>query len=166
MQEGDVIIEVDGKGVGDLHDLILSVGSLPAGTKLRTKVLRGDVEREIVLPLGKYPMREDPIVTNKRPDWNGLRVDYISTMIEAPAGIFGPEDRRTPPYGVVIREVVPQSVAANKGIQPRQVLLEINGQKVFDPNDFDRLVNSLDGPARLKFEGGAEHVFERGPAKK
>ncbi len=164
LQEGDVIIEVDGKPVGDLHDLILSVGSLPAGAKLRTKVLRGDVEKEFILPLGKYPLREDPIVTNKRPDWNGMRVDYISTMIETRR--FPLEERRSPPYGVVIREVVPQSLAATKGIQPRQVLLEVNGQKVFDPDDFDRLVSSLDGPVRLKFEGGTEHVFERGPAKK
>jgi S1-C subfamily serine protease len=166
LQDGDIVIEVDGKPVSDLHDLILSVGSLPAGTKLRTKVLRGDVEKEIILPLGKYPLREDPIVTNKRPDWNGLRVDYVSTMIDARGGGFPMEDRRPPPYGVVVREVVQQSLAATKGIQPRQVLLEVNGQKVFDPDDFDRLVKSVDGPVRLKFEGGAEHIFERGPAKK
>ncbi len=108
----------------------------------------------------------DPIVTNKRPDWNGLRVDYVSTMIDARGGGFPMEDRRPPPYGVVVREVVQQSLAATKGIQPRQVLLEVNGQKVFDPDDFDRLVKSVDGPVRLKFEGGAEHIFERGPAKK
>ncbi|MBY0587424.1 PDZ domain-containing protein, partial [bacterium] len=163
---GDVVVEVDGKPVGDLHDLILAVGSLPAGTKLRTKVLRGNAQKEIILPLGKYPLKEDPIVTNKRPDWNGIRVDYISTMIDAIGGRFALEENATPPYGVVVREVISQSVAAQKGIQPRQVILEINGQKIFDPDDFDRMLSSLEGPVRLKFEGGAEHVFERGPVKK
>jgi S1-C subfamily serine protease len=166
LQEGDIVLEVDGRPVGDLHDLILAVGSLPAGSKLRTKVLRGEVEKELTLPLGKYPLREEPIVTNKRPDWNGIRIDYISTMIDALPGRFALEERRLPPYGVVVREVVPQSAAAEKGIQPRQVILDVNGQKVFEPEDFDRFVNSLDGPVRLKFDGGAEHVFERGPVKK
>jgi S1-C subfamily serine protease len=163
---GDVVVEVDGKPVGDLHDLILAVGSLPAGTKLRTKVLRGNAEKEIILPLGKYPLKEDPIVTNKRPDWNGIRVDYISTMIDAVGGRFALEESATPPYGVVVREVIPQSPAAEKGIQPRQVIIEVNGQKIFDPDEFDRTLSSLEGPVRLKFEGGAEHVFERGPVKK
>ena len=163
---GDVIQEVNGHPIKDVHDLIFTVGSLPAGTKLRTKVVRKGVEQELTLMLGKFPLREEPIVTNKRPLFQGLRVDHLSTLVDSRNVGFGDEDGGLPPYGVTVREVVPGSPAAEKGIQPKQVILSVNGEKVLDPDQFDQLVAGATGPVRLTFTGDVEQVFGSGEEKK
>jgi S1-C subfamily serine protease len=162
---GDIVTEVNGRTIRDLHDLILVVGSLPVGTKLRTKVLRGESEKDLVLTLAKYPPRDEPIVTNKRPAWNGIRVDHLSTRIDASGFQFG-DDQRLPMEGVVVREVLAGSPAYEKGVQVRQIVTQVNGKTVADPDQFDKMVAEESGPVRLTFEGGSEQVFGAGDEKK
>ncbi|MBX9656497.1 PDZ domain-containing protein [bacterium] len=163
---GDVISSVNDHPIKDVHDLIFTVGSLPAGTKLRTKVVRKGAEQELTLTLGKFPLREEPIVTNKRPLFNGLRVDHLSTLVDKGNVGWGDENGGLPPYGVAVREVIPGSPAAEKGIQPKQIILAVNGEKILDPDQFDQLVAAATGPIKLTFTGDVEQVFGSGDEKK
>lgn len=159
LEPHDMIVEVNGQRVRNQHDLVLLVGSLPAGSKLHTKVIRGGAVKELVIPLGKYPVYEEPIVTNKRPEWNGIRVDYLSVLVRAEGNPWG-EERRYPDCGVVVREVRPGSPADKKGVQRDQIIERVNGTRIFDPNEFDEMVAKAVGPVRLTFSHDVEQVFE------
>lgn len=160
LASGDIIVEVNGQPVRDRHDLILLVGSLPPGAKLRTKVMRDGAPRDVDVALGKYRLRDEPIYTVPRPEWNGVRVDFVSTLVDVGVVNFGGERPLVPEQGVMIREVVAGSPAQEKGLQARQVITEVNGEKILDPDQFEQLVAHAEGPVRIKLDGGEEIVFE------
>lgn len=155
LEDQDIIVEVNGTPIRDQHDLVLLVGSLPPGAKLHTKVLHGATIRDLVIPLGKFRVDEEPIVTNKRPEWNGIRVDYLSVMVSMSGG-----SGSLPDTGVVVREVRGGSPADQKGIRQGQVIVAVNGVKVSDPDQFDELVSRATGPVRLALGDDVEKLFE------
>lgn len=162
LEPEDVIIEVNGQRVRNQQDLVLIVGSLPAGSKLHTKVVRGGpggAIKDLVIPLGKYPVYEEPVVTNKRPEWNGIRVDYLSVLVRSEINPWG-EESVLPPRGVVVREVKPGSPADRKGVQRDQIIERVNGVPIFDPDEFDEMVANATGPVRLTIWKDIEHVFD------
>src|SRR5262249_38203053 len=58
LQPGDVIVEVNGKSIDDQRMLRLMVSSMPPGTQINLRVLRGEQSRNVALTLGDLPVKE------------------------------------------------------------------------------------------------------------
>jgi serine protease Do len=155
LADHDVIIEVNGQPIREAQDLVVLVGSLPPGSKLHTKVMRGSAVKELEIPLSKFRVEEEPIATNKRPEWNGLRVDYLSMLVSA-EGVGG----SLPDGGVYVREVRAGSPAERAGIRPGQAIVSVNGSTVYDPDQFEETVAKATGPVRLLMSDQTEKVLE------
>ncbi|MBI4636536.1 MAG: Do family serine endopeptidase, partial [Candidatus Rokubacteria bacterium] len=72
--------------------------------------------------------------------WLGVSIQQLTPEL---AKSFGARD----PRGVLISDVVPESPAARAGLQPGDILLEFDGQKVDGPADLQRAVG-LAAPGR------------------
>lgn len=155
LEDNDIIVEVNGQPIQEPHDLVLLVGSLPPGSKLHTKVLRRSAEKEFTIPLSKFRIEEEPYVTNKRPEWNGIRVDHLSMLVSTDGGGWA-----LPEGGVYVREVRPGSPADEQGIRAGQVIVAVNGKTVYDPDQFEEMVSQAAGPVRLQLNDNVEKVLE------
>lgn len=154
LQSGDIITSVSGKPIKDPNDLILAVGSLPVGTEVDAEIVRRKDRMNLKIPLAKYGVSGDVIATNKRPSWNGIRVDHLSTI--ARERLLGNPYEGLDAVGVVIKDLSEPSAASDKGLRAGQVIRAVNGQPVYTPDEFEQKVTEAKGPVRLQIFRGEE----------
>ncbi|MBI5382792.1 MAG: DegQ family serine endoprotease [Opitutae bacterium] len=134
LQDGDVITAVDGKTVNDAGHLRMVVSQTAPGTKLTLSVLRDGKTEKIDVTTGTAPNQkrnrrqaddQDNLAGNQDTGvLNGVAVGELDAQTRRQFNI--PERLR----GAVVTEVAPDSAAARAGLQPGDVILEINRHPV------------------------------------
>ncbi len=134
LKRGDVIVKVDDtviKNSGDLQD---AIRSKKAGTEVTLTVIRDNKEITIKATLGKLNAQEAKNTKEKdQAEALGIKVANITQKVK---DYYGIEDDK----GVVVVSVKPGSIAAFSGIQPGDVIKEINRQPVNNVDDFEKIL--------------------------
>jgi len=138
VQQGDVIVKVNGKDVTPDNTLSYMVAGLPVGSKVRLDVIRNGKPTALTATLAERPP-EDQLAGAGQDDDNdglpdnggqnapssslrsslGLSLQTLTPQIDQQLGL-APGTR-----GVVVTGVDDSSDAAAKGLQPRDVILAI-----------------------------------------
>jgi serine protease Do len=128
IQAGDVITAVDGKPVKDARDLARQIGGLAPGSQIKLTVWRKGEEKSFALTLGDLSNQREKRASNEDKGSAGsANVDVGRLGLSlAPGKEAGSE-------GVVVTDVDPDGVAAERGFKPGDVILEIAGKKVASP---------------------------------
>jgi serine protease Do len=135
-EQGDVVTAVDGKPVADNRDLTRKVATLAAGATTTFQVNRQGKPMEIKVLIGNRP--DDKVATAKPP------TPSIGPSAASAMGLglspLTPETRKSLNLGenvtgVVITKVDPNSDAADKGLQPGDVVLRVGNHAVKTPAD-------------------------------
>jgi serine protease Do len=141
LQNRDVIKKVDGIPVGDFNDLLLHIGNALAGSKVNITVSRFGRELDFDVTLTKF-MHSEPFIASVRPEpVFGLRVEYSSILQQRPPKQPMFKEDSAIPAAVWVREVAPNSPAAEKfktlGDEPtRWLIKDVNGEAVKTPSEF------------------------------
>jgi serine protease Do len=135
-EQGDVVTAVDGKSVDAARDVTRRVATEVAGTTATFTVNRQGTEKEIKVLIGARP---DDKVASAAPVAPIAPPSTASAMGLGLAAVT-PEARKTynlgeTTSGVVITKVDPNSDAADKGLQPGDVVLKIGSVAVRTPQD-------------------------------
>jgi serine protease Do len=132
IKTGDVIIEFNGKPVPKSHDFPSIIADTPPGQKITLKVIREKKEQVIGVKIGELPDDGDPNqqLEAKDPEL-GLRVQRITPEAMRRLGL-------TSSKGVLVMEVQPGSPADQVGIEPADVIREINQRPVGNVREFER----------------------------
>ena len=143
LKNGDAILSVNGSAVADSRDLARQIAGFAPNAKVDVRILRGQKEQTIAVKLGKFPSgKELAKVETGKPDdpapTKGTEMDQLGLTV-APGS--GPNKD-----GVVVTEVDNASDAAQKGIKSGDVILEVGGLSVKNPED---LANGLKEAAKL-----------------
>jgi serine protease Do len=82
LNPGESIVAVNGVRVHDFEDLVLTVGTLMAGSEVHLKVLNdNDLARDVTVKLAKFYVPGKSIASNRPPMVRGIRVDYTSVLM-------------------------------------------------------------------------------------
>jgi serine protease Do len=141
LKAGDVIVEVNGEKIDDSRDLARKIAELHPDTDVKLSIVRYGEKREVTMRLGTFPSNKKlAALEEEKPDTGEQMKDLGLSL--APAGKFpGAGDE-----GVVITEVDPASDAADKGLKPGDVILQVAGVTVSEPSDVAAGVKkALDG---------------------
>jgi serine protease Do len=132
IEQGDIIVQYDGKDVADSKDLPRMVASTPVGKSVTVKLLRNGkpVEREV-----KVGEMEEKQEIAKAPSQKSLGITIQNITPEIARGLGLKKDT-----GVVITRVEPGSPASEAGLQSGDVILEVNRTPVKDAGDFVKKV--------------------------
>ncbi len=119
IKRGDVIVSYDGKKIEDASALPSLVASTPVGKAVPVEVVRDGKTKTIDVTVGRLNDRTAALSPKQeKVEW-GLALENIR-----------PEERRqmnlTGNEGVLVASVVPGSPAENAGIQPGDVILQVN----------------------------------------
>jgi serine protease Do len=147
LQEGDVITSLDGKAVTDARRLKLAVASLIPGETVPAEVVRDGNAKKVDLKIGGRPGDKEVATANAGPTdklaeddgtLNGVQVGDLDSRIrrefEVPANV----------RGAVVTQVDPTSAAASVGLEPGDVIQEINHQRVNGADDAVKLTEKSD----------------------
>lgn len=132
MEQGDVVIEFNGKRVENSGHFRNIVALIPPKTKVKVKVLRNGREKKLTVKVGKQD--EDMLAsvtqsnTNKRLGFN------VQNLTKDLAQQFGYDNLE----GVVVSQVEPGSSAQFAGIKPGMLVLEVNRKKIKNVKEFSK----------------------------
>lgn len=132
-QRYDVIIEINGQPVKNENDLRFKIADIEPGTKVEVKVIRKG--KELVLT---------PVVTELEPEEGskpetpsgkdiGVEVTELTPRLAQRYGLQTEE-------GLLITKVNNYSKAEREGVQPGDIILEVNQNKVTSVREFENIV--------------------------
>jgi serine protease Do len=139
LKDGDVIVEFKGKKVSDSRHLRLMVAQTAPDTKVTLKVIRDGDERTCTAKLGELPAEglakaggeggRGRGESGQRDALRGAEVADLDARARSqytiPSGI----------RGAIITSVGPDSAAAEAGLRPGDVIVEVNRRQVTNAND-------------------------------
>ncbi|MGB1548134.1 MAG: Do family serine endopeptidase, partial [Alphaproteobacteria bacterium] len=126
IQVGDVITAIGGHEVGDLEALRYRVATQMLDTTVRLSVVRKGETHDLTLRLTappEDPPRDEQDMLGRNP-FNGARVANLSPAVGEELGV----DSMHP--GVIILSIAKGSPAARIGLQPGDVVLQINDREI------------------------------------
>lgn len=139
---GDIIVEFDAKPVREANELSRLVAATPPGRKVAIKLFRDG--KEHLLDVTLEPRKDDgdtaPAGT-AAPDRLGLTVSELTRELAATL-------RTKEMKGVAVVEVKPGGPAEDAGIMRGDIVLEVNGQKVSNLEEYEKGVKA---PTRSGF---------------
>ncbi|MDP7420579.1 MAG: PDZ domain-containing protein, partial [bacterium] len=145
LQQGDVVVEIDGKKLASTLDLRNLVALKEPGDTVELLIVREGREKEIDVKIGERPAQgsikrlgSDTAAHDKL----GLVVQELTKELRETYAIEVRE-------GVVVVEVKDDSPAATVGISPGEVIMEINHREVLTIADYEEAMSRVRSGERL-----------------
>ena len=134
---GDVITQVNGNPVKDARDLARQIGALAPGANVKLTVWRKGAEKSFSLTLGELPSQREARAASPEPSSpGGSEVPRLGLTLAPASQVAGSGSE-----GVVVTEVDPNGIAFDHGLQTGDVILEVGGKKVANPDDVRGALN-------------------------
>jgi len=156
LESGDIIVEYDGKAVGDVNHLRNLVAATSPDKEVALRVYRDGKEETIKVKVGRLDSAQAIAEKKTGSAELGLSVQTLSPDLAQKMGV---EEAK----GVVVTGVEPGSPAARVGIRPNDVILSVNGAEIPDAATFRSVLakcNLADGlRMRVKTGGLTRFVF-------
>ncbi len=168
LKTGDVILSFDGKPVADSHSLPRMVAATEIGKSVPIEIWRGSAKQTVqavVAELPEEPKQASLSLPAKPQLAAPLSIDAlglsVATIDEAMRGKFhlGSDQK-----GVVVTDVGSGSAAADRGVKPGDIILEVQQHEVHAPADVADEIASVKREKRqnvlilLQSDGGTHWV--------
>jgi len=129
---GDLIVEYNGKPVPKSLDFPAVIADTAPGQKAIFKIVRDKKEMTISVKIGELAEESDAALTAEVKDLElGIKVQRITPEAARRLGLNSTK-------GVLVLEVQPGSPADSIGLEPADVIREVNQRPVNNVSDFER----------------------------
>ncbi len=143
LMQGDVILKFDGKDIGESSDLPWMASNAGIGREVSVVILRNGKEKTMKVKLARYPDEDGEVAVSGGAPGSGsgisslgLRVSKVPAQVSERYGLDGDK-------GVLVTGVDHGSMVMRGGIQPNDVILEVNGKKVNSPAELEKLISGM-----------------------
>ena len=136
-----MIVSVNGEKINNSRELSLKIAEIDPNTSVDVKFWRSGKEDSLKVKLGTFPSKEDEIAGGPKSDPDKSPV-AAAKEIEG-LGLKLSSERGGASDGVAIAEVDDDSNAAQKGLKPGDVILEVNGEAVSSPTQVQEQVKKV-----------------------
>ncbi|HEY0264163.1 MAG TPA: PDZ domain-containing protein [Granulicella sp.] len=133
LQRGDVIVQLDGKKIVSSSDLQMAVSQMQPGTGIALGILRDGSQKTLSLKVGEFHGNAEVASNSDGSDNHGklgLAVDDLTDDVRQQLRLPGSV------HGVAVEQVRPGSPAEDAGLQPGDVIVEVNRQPVPSAQQF------------------------------
>jgi serine protease Do len=133
LKQGDTIIKANGEDITDAKDLSRTVATLKPGSTIPFEIVRNGKQQIIDVELGTMPTDGVKMGAAVTKDKSTFELSDLGLSV-APA-VDGP--------GVKITNLDPKSEAAEQGLKPGDIILEVAGNEVSSPGDVDKALKDV-----------------------
>ncbi len=144
LKQGDVIIEVNGHTVEDSGSLQIAISEMTPGTPVKLGIVRDGKPMTLDLTVGSYHGRNEVAGNEGEHGGNKGKIGVAVADLNGPARqqFNVPDNVR----GVVVQQVRPGSPADDAGLQPGDVIMEVDRKPAQTPSEFaDQVHNTPSG---------------------
>jgi len=142
IQRGDIIVDYNGKHLDRAHQLPTLVAESNIGETIPVTVLREGKRKTLKVKVVQIPEAQLATESSKTTTEWGLSVTDLTPVLRQRFDLE--EDS-----GVVVTQVEPGSVADEAGIQPGDVITEVNRERVENVRDYEKAIAKVDEKAHL-----------------
>jgi serine protease Do len=127
LQQGDVITQVNGDKIPNGSALQVAVSEMAPGTKISLGVIRNGKPETLNLTVGQFHGNSEVAGNEGQEDGDGAKTGKLGLSVsnltaDARQQISAPDQV----HGVVVQSVRPASPAEDAGIQPGDIIMEVN----------------------------------------
>ena len=141
LKQGDVVTEVNGQKVINGSSLQMAVSQMSPGAPIKLGIMRDGKPMTLDLTVGQYHAKTEEASNDGGPAQQkgkiGLAVADLNGEVRHQFNV--PENV----HGVVVQQVRPASPAEEAGLQPGDVILEVNRKAADSASDFVNAVHNL-----------------------
>ncbi len=123
LKSGDIVTEINGKKVKDTHELLMMIAAFRVGETIKIKILRDGQEKEVSLAVAERKEQAEIAAAGESGQAFGMVVQEITPEIAKHLGL-------STKRGVIVVEVQEGSTADEVGIQPQDIILQVNKVKI------------------------------------
>ena len=136
LQRGDIILEYNGKHIGEAHQLPGLVAGTTIGTTVPITVRRKDSTEHLSVTVAEMPAQAEGATARRadESDW-GLAVANITPDLMQQYNLEKKE-------GVVVVTISPDSPADGAGLQPGDVIVQVNHRAVRSVAEYEQALES------------------------
>jgi serine protease Do len=148
MEPQDIIVGVNGKKISDTRQLSRMIAETSVGQNITVDVLRNGRKKSLNVVIAR---RDDSRLGDLSPGKShrdtslGMRVEDLNEHLASRFQLKSDEK------GAVVVDVENSGKAAESGIQPGDIIIEINRKPVGSTSDYHSIVDSVDKGSELKF---------------
>ena len=129
LKSGDIITEINGKKVKDTHELLMMIAAFRVGETVKIKILRDGQEKEVSLAVAERKEQAEIAAAGESGQAFGMIVQEITPEIAKHLGLSTKK-------GVIVVDVQEGSTADEVGIQPQDIILQVNKVKINGMKDY------------------------------
>jgi serine protease Do len=158
LQPGDVIVGVNGSAIRESNELVTSIARTKPGTTVSLEVMRNGRSQALRATVDALQVEGDQAATTGGGQGDGRWGIGLAELTPELTRRLGLPSGRT---GAVVASVAPGSAAARAGLQPGDVILQVDRRPV---NSAEAAVSALKGVAEgatalvLVWRGGQEQL--------
>jgi len=141
IKTGDIIEKVNNEEVNSPEELQNKIGNIEIGKDANIEIVREGKAISFMVKIGEIPTVEvegsESVKEKVFSVQTGLKVESVTTEIAKELEL---------PWvkGLVITEVTPGSSADDKGLQPKDIVLEANRTEVSSIGEWEKVINKLE----------------------
>lgn len=139
IEEGDIILEIDGKKVAKSKELQGEVLKRTSGTRVQILLLRDGKKKVVAVTLSQMPEDEE-VLTGERLslEWRGMKVEII-TDEEREEFRLGKDEK-----GAIISEVIDGSQSDEAKLKVGDIIKRINNKRVEKFDDLRETISKIE----------------------
>jgi len=146
LKVGDIIVAVNGKPVKDMHQLPRMIAAIPPGTKVKIKVLRQGREKTFKVKLGELADQEEVAELD-----NAGEVGKLGMVVRQITPEMADQYQLPLDSGVVISRVSPDGLAAEAGLRPGDIILQVNNDEIDSLKSFRQAIKKARKSKLIRF---------------
>ncbi len=147
IKSGDVILTVNDRQITGADNLKVVVSQLEPGSRVNVGVIRDGTPKTIVVALGSISENGETSDDQNNPDVGTPKADALDGVTVADLDLHIREELRMPDnvHGALVTDVENDSNSADAGLQPNDIIVEINRQAVNNSDDAVRWCKAAKG---------------------
>jgi len=131
IKAGDIVTEINGKSIKDTHELLLTIAAMHVGEQVSIKALRDGKEMMFQIVVAERKDKPEMASAKESKGYFGIAAQEITAEISRQLGI--PREA-----GVIVTDVANGSPADEFGIQPQDIIIQVNKVKVASIKEYNR----------------------------
>ncbi len=151
LEPGDVIIALNGEPIRDSRDLTRKIGRKAPGTEVQVSFWREGEVREVQATLGERDLdrlAREETEPEPEPEKDDL-VDELGMSLRQPTQEEASQLGLSEPRGMLVTDVETRSLAHRADINPGDLIMQANGERVNSLEEFHRVLEEEAKPKQV-----------------